>query len=58
MRDIFFPGNPNCPVASFESYISKLNPKWEALWHTPKYFVYEGDTIWYNNSPVGKYLLG
>jgi hypothetical protein len=45
-------------VASFESYISKLNPKCEVLWQTPKDFVYEGDTIWYNNSPVGKYLLG
>jgi hypothetical protein len=35
-----------------------LNPKCEVLWQTPKDFVYEGDTIWYNNSPVGKYLLG
>jgi len=58
MRDIFFPGNPNCPVASFESYISKLNPKCKALWQRPKDFVYESDTIWYNNSPVGKHLLG
>jgi hypothetical protein len=51
MRDIFFPGNPNCPVASFESYISKLNPKCEAIWQRPKDFVYEGDN-------VGKHLLG
>ncbi len=51
MRDILFPGNPNCPVASFESYISKLNPKCEAIWQRPKDFVYEGDN-------VGKHLLG
>ena len=53
-----FPGNINCPVASFESYISKLNQKCEALWQRPNDFVYESGTIWYNKSPVGKHLLG
>ncbi|XP_048741988.2 uncharacterized protein LOC125655653 [Ostrea edulis] len=26
------PGNPKCPVMSFEKYLSKLNPDCDALW--------------------------
>ena len=29
------PGNPMCPVASFERYILKLNPKCDRLWQHP-----------------------
>lgn len=53
----FFPGNPNYPVASFESYISKLNLKCEELSQRPKDFVFEGDNIWYN-SPIVFLALG
>ncbi|XP_021362124.1 uncharacterized protein LOC110455972 isoform X2 [Mizuhopecten yessoensis] len=50
------PGSPFCPVASYESYISKLNPQCERLWQRPNR---ESPThnIWYYNSPVGEKKL-
>ena len=48
-----FSGNPNCPVATFELYLSKLHPNCEALWHSV-----DNDGFWYANAPVGKNTLG
>ena len=51
------PGNPMCPVASFERYISKLNPKCDRLWQHPLGSYQDKDTTWYANRPVGRNYL-
>ncbi|KAJ8318111.1 hypothetical protein KUTeg_003202 [Tegillarca granosa] len=51
------PGSRNCPVFSFELYISKLNPNCEALWQKPKDSLSASDVIWHCNSPLGKKSL-
>lgn len=43
-------------MASFESYIVEY-PKCEELSQRPNDFVYEGDSIWYNNYPIGRYIM-
>ncbi|XP_060080750.1 zinc finger protein 718-like [Ylistrum balloti] len=50
------PGSPFCPVASFESYICKLNPQCERLWQRPNRES-SADSVWYYNSPVGEKKL-
>ena len=45
----------NCPVASFEKYVSVLNPECSAFWQRPK-AVPKGNT-WYDNMPLGKNTL-
>ncbi|XP_062597494.1 uncharacterized protein LOC134258910 [Saccostrea cucullata] len=56
------PGNPNCPVASFEKYIQKLNPECKSLWQRPKSLPASFDPdildLWYDNMVVGKNTLG
>lgn len=51
------PGSPFCPVASFESYLARLNPQCDRLWQRPtkESPLYQ---IWYYNSPVGEKKLG
>ena len=49
-------GDPNCPVASFEKYVSKLNPSCNAFFQRPK--KNPQDSIWYDNQCVGKNTLG
>ena len=46
-----------CPVSSFQKYLSKLNPKCNALWQRPKDSFDENDSIWYENKPLGKNAL-
>ena len=47
------PGNPLCPVASFEKYIMKLNPLCDRLWQRAKDSFTDEEVTWYSNSPVG-----
>ncbi|XP_071491241.1 uncharacterized protein KIAA1958 homolog [Diadema antillarum] len=46
-----------CPVASFLSYVEKLNPECEWFWQKPKPEVPRSGP-WYCNSPLGKNKLG
>ncbi|XP_069138967.1 uncharacterized protein KIAA1958-like [Argopecten irradians] len=52
------PGNPNCPVASFEKYSVKLNPLCDALWQRPRQSIKEENHVWYDNMVLGKNKLG
>ncbi|CAG2214467.1 unnamed protein product [Mytilus edulis] len=51
------PDSPSCPVAAFQKYISKLNPKCNRLWQRPLGSFYEDSASWYCNSPVGRDTL-
>ncbi len=52
------PGSDTCPVASFEMYLSKLNPKCpDTLWQRPLPAVPESGP-WYCSVPVGIHTLG
>ncbi|XP_054707023.1 uncharacterized protein LOC129216831 [Uloborus diversus] len=51
------PGDPLCPVKTLKMYLGRLNPACRALFQRPKEHVYEQDTCWYVNSPVGKNML-
>ena len=45
-------GGDNCPVASFEEYIKRLNPKLNTFFQRPKASVpFEGP--WYDNMVLG-----
>ena len=49
---------PNCPVASFELYLSHLNPLNEFLFQRPKRNVSISEVIWYDNMVIGERTLG
>lgn len=52
------PGCPDCPVTSFEKYLSHLHPDCNALWQRPKeYSDVQMSNIWYYNAPVGEKTL-
>lgn len=52
-------GDENCPVVSFKSFVSKLNPDCDTFFQTPKDVVPTRSlSIWYTNCPLGKYPLG
>jgi len=52
------PGNPRCPVASFEKYTAKLNRAFDAFWQKPTTkLVDERDACWYEYFPIGKNTL-
>ncbi|KAG8185761.1 hypothetical protein JTE90_000744 [Oedothorax gibbosus] len=51
------PGDPLCPVKTLKMYLSRLNPACRALFQRPKEHIYEQDSCWYVNSPVGKNML-
>ncbi|CAH1797435.1 unnamed protein product [Owenia fusiformis] len=53
-------GVPNCPVATFKKYISKLNNGTEALWQRPQdnQVVYADDVTWFHRTPLGHHTLG
>ena len=51
------PGSIQCPVASFEKYISKLNSNCSAFWQKPATNASENEPCWYKNIPVGKNSL-
>lgn len=46
------PGNPLCPVASLEKYLSKIPPAAKALYLQPKRYVVPND-FWYTAVPLG-----
>ena len=48
-----------CPVASYEKYIEKLNPKYTALFQRQVKEIPTDDTVpWYVNAPLGEHMLG
>ena len=49
---------PNCPVVSFELYLSHLNPLNEFLFQRPKRNVSTCEDVWYDNMVVGERTLG
>jgi hypothetical protein len=52
-------GGDGCPVASFEKYISKLNPTNSALFQAPLLrSPCDSEKPWYKNAPVGEKTLG
>ncbi|XP_072044159.1 uncharacterized protein KIAA1958 homolog [Amphiura filiformis] len=52
-------GGKGCPVASFEKYISKLNPNNNSLFQAPlRSTPSNSDKPWYKNAPVGEKTLG
>ena len=53
-----FTGNPRCPVASLEKYLTKLNPSSECFWQRPKHRFKDTDSVWYDNMAVGHNTLG
>lgn len=48
------PGDVNCPVTSFEKYLSKLHPKIDCLWQRPLDSFEPDSQIWYCMAPLGK----
>jgi hypothetical protein len=55
---LYATGGAQCPVKSFEEYISHLHPNQDALWQRPLENIKEGAMIWYYNAPVGEKTLG
>ena len=51
-------GTDNCPVSSFEKYVSKLNPRQDAFFQRPRSPFTESSECWYVNAPVGENTLG
>ncbi|XP_062613933.1 uncharacterized protein LOC134275687 [Saccostrea cucullata] len=51
------PGNKNCPVFSFQKYLSKLNPNKSDLWQRPRDSFDPDADVWYVNASVGKNSL-
>ena len=49
---------PNCPVASFELYLSHLNPLNEFLFQRPKRNVSISENVWDDNMVIGERTLG
>ena len=52
------PGDARCPVKSLKLYMSKLNPKCSAFYQYPKKKFDVNDTIWFDNKPIGKNIIG
>ena len=44
------PGNPHCPVASFEKYVSKLDPECNSLWQRQRSTLWLSDGVWYSKA--------
>lgn len=51
-------GKTLCPYTSFKKYISLLHPDCDVFFQRPKKKTTLEDSIWYDNSPVGKNTLG
>ena len=47
----------NCPVFSFELYLSHLNPLNEFLFQSPKRNASTSEDVWYDNMVVGERTL-
>ena len=41
-----FPESQLCPVRWFKKYLTKLNPKLDALWQSPREFYDDDDSVW------------
>ena len=48
------PGDPKCPVASFEKLLNLLHPECDSLWQRPREFVYSEDPVWFYNQSCGR----
>ena len=51
------PGDPKCPMASFEKMLGLLHPQCDSLWQRPRDLFHTEDTIWFYNKPVGANTL-
>ena len=52
------PGNPKCPVLSFEKYTAKLSSEVDCFWQKPAIKTVTEETVcWYEKVPVGKNTL-
>jgi hypothetical protein len=49
---------PDCPVASFEKYVSKLHPSCDRFWQYPSTRFSASTKFWYCNKPIGKNPMG
>ena len=56
-----WPGHPGCPVACLKKYLTKREPRCDALWQKPKNHnaasFYQDDDIWFRSVPMGKHKL-
>lgn len=52
------PGNPLCPVACFQKYLSKKSPTVERFFTRPKDRCNPNDEFWYTDRLMGKNFLG
>lgn len=50
-------GDEDCPVATFELYLSKLHPELDRLWAYPVSAFSHDDPVWYTRQPMGKHKL-
>ena len=50
-------GHPLCPVKTFESYKSKLNPNCPFLWTKSNKNATNADDCWYSKCPLGEKTL-
>ena len=55
--NLSFPDSPVNPVALFELYLEKLNPKNDHLWQCPKVLKTGIEDVWFDNQVVGKNTL-
>ncbi|CAG5127030.1 unnamed protein product [Candidula unifasciata] len=51
------PGDPRCPLASFQKYVTHLHPMIEAFWQRPKRNVSQSDYVWFEHTPLGNSTL-
>ena len=51
------PGDPRCPVASFEKMLNHLHPQCDSLWQRPRDSFHKEGTIWFYKKPAGENLL-
>jgi len=49
---------PNCPVVSFELYLSHLNPLNEFLFQRPRRNASTSEDLWHDNMVVGERTVG
>ena len=52
------PGDPLCPVAALDKYISLLHPELNALWQRPHPKFVNGNSQWYSKMVLGHNTLG
>ena len=51
------PGDPLCPVAAMDKYLSLLHPDLECLWQRPNQMFKDENSKWYCKSPLGHNTL-